>query len=720
MSFQDTELDSFESSFEEDYNEEPFFNDTPTEELEDFSSEEPSFNEPDFDEPSFDEPSIDEDISVDNEFSIDEGPSFKEPTFDGPTFDEPDLEEPTFEEPTLNEPELDIPDTIPEPDIPTSVVEQSDTPETISVSIETKDTKNNSADAGNSLPKENTSSIQVGLNMEDDPFLADADKTSVSEEKEEDTDKNEGEGSSENKKVGGTKDDVLPEDLLPDIPLWKKEMEYVFKNTVNESKFNLLHLYKRLEVISRNNWDTPNGMKDGDTFAVRLENNNILLFRFYEREVEVILKKGEEFSRTLVSRPDSAYRDFKTLKKFEAENQRSNMGMGVSYPKKLKRFLADLKPGEVLVFDKGNAYVCVDKEDQYIQLKRTCSSFEEGFSFKQLFSSYYTFNINMEKDADIQRFYEQVKTPTTDAVNVRIELLTTAQEIMNKCMSGLGPGKSKTVDFGPIMFHIKRARLSKAIKWYSDKGELIPDINVKIAIAWLNKAPVITTFSRKETNAILDFNDSVVKNHIETLYACGNFKEAFRIMQSYCMLNNGSLAIKLKTYMRGKGMKYKGYSYVFTSKGLFMLEYADGDFTKDPSSVKRATEEMFYDFCEAKYDDAYKVIQNSKKNEIMQKYPNATKEMAEKIADLATKYTLEKTGSLIQETDFDVEQDIGAFLDSYEDKAENMSKQDKEEIGLLSFEQLIHNAENHISSSDKARDSGGRESRGDDREVNGR
>ena len=319
MDFQNTELDSFEPSFEEDYNEEPFFNDTPTEELEDLSSE----------EPSFDEPSIDEDFSVDDDFSIDEGPSFEEPTFDGPSFDEPSFEEPTFEEPTLNEP--DIPDTVPEPDIPISM-EQSDTPESVSASIETKDTGNISADAGNSFPKENTSSIQVGLNIEDDPFLADADKMSASEEKEEDTDKNEGEGSSENKKAGSTKDDVSPEDLLPDIPLWKKEMEYVFKNTTNESKFNLLHLYKRFEVISRNNWGTPNGMKDGDTFAVRLENNNILLFRFYEREVEVILKKGEEFSRTLVSRPDSAYRDFKTLKKFEAKNQRSNIGMGVSYP----------------------------------------------------------------------------------------------------------------------------------------------------------------------------------------------------------------------------------------------------------------------------------------------------------------------------------------------------------------------------------------------------
>lgn len=451
------------------------------------------------------------------------------------------------------------------------------------------------------------------------------------------------------------------------ISSWKKEMSMCVREQRRVDRFNISALYLALIDISKK-YMSMNTMEEGKLFKVMLEDNSRLEFQFYKSGGCLIAYsvRGRE---VIVSKEDMETGNITELKNYEGKMKENNIGIGSPFPDRFKQIVKGILPGELLVFGNGKAYACIDEDPVAKRLKPSCKKTDlNNNPFIDLFKSYKTVTLHTEDWMEMQLFWSKVCDSDDDNLVVRIGSLTRAQETINKCTGGLSAGQTKKIDFGIISFHVKRSRLSKEYKWYLDNGKEIACETVKIIICWLNTAPVITDFKRNDNNAVLCFNDSLIKNKLNHLYKKKQYDVAYKLIMEYCTENKGTLKVSVKSLISDKE-QYVGKSIVFTKDGAFSLLYPDGDFTKDAASVTKAAEQEFIEFCQQKYDESYIYIKNEKMAEIREQYRNAPEELAEKVAERATEMSLENT-----EADMGIEvaeEDVSTLVESFATDLEN-------------------------------------------------
>lgn len=445
------------------------------------------------------------------------------------------------------------------------------------------------------------------------------------------------------------------------ISSWKKEMSVAVREQRTSDLFDISALYHTLTDIAEKHIRI-NDMEEGRLFKVMLEDNSRLEFQFYKTGCSVI-SYGESGREVLISKEDMINGDITQLKAYEEKMKENVVGIGSPFPNRFKQMISSVSPGELLVFGNGKAYACMDEDPAAKYLKPACRKTDLSFTpFIDLFKAYKTIRLHTDDWMEMQLFWSKVCEKDSDDLVARISSFTRAQETINRCTGSLGAGQTKKIDFGIISFHVKRSRLSKEYKWYLDNGKEIGSETVKTIICWLDAAPVVTDFKRSDNNAILSFNDSLIKEKLNSLYKKKQYAVAYQLVNEYCAVNKGTLKVSMKSLVPEKD-QYVGKSIVFSKDGAFMLLYPDGDFTKDAASVIPATEQDFISFCQLKYDESYIYIKNEKMAEIREQYRNAPEELAEKVAERATERTME-----VSETDMGLEvaeDDVSTLIESF-------------------------------------------------------
>lgn len=455
-----------------------------------------------------------------------------------------------------------------------------------------------------------------------------------------------------------------------EIQKWKKEMAYIVNTIHKEDRFDLVRLYKSLRKSGE--WFIArNAIEEGTLFKVLLESGSCMELQFF-RFYTLLTSYGEEGRQVLVNKTESIREEYKTLEGYAIAMKENKLGVGAPYPEEFKNVMQALRPGELIVFDRGISYAEIKKEEDTAYLKKACSKTDAASAsdFVSLFKNYKTTEVDTGDKISLQRFWNLVGNKDTYSMNARVEALSDAQLLINKCAGTLAAGQTKKLDFGVIVFHVKRSRLKKVLKWYSGNGESIDEDTVKVMIAWLNAAPVITEFKRADNNAVHDFNDRMIKESLESLYRKKDYATAYRLVSEYCRKEKGSLSVSQTSYVKN-GMKYGGVSFLFTQDDVFKLEYPDGDFTKDAASIKKADIKEFTTFCEEKYNDSFISLKNEKIAAIREQYKSAPENVMEKVAEHAAMRELEET---IPDIDVSiVEQDVSTLADSFKEQDSSLA-----------------------------------------------
>lgn len=418
---------------------------------------------------------------------------------------------------------------------------------------------------------------------------------------------------------------------------WEINMYSALRIAMNQSKYDILNLYLKLEKASKKFFEI-NEMTEGDTFTIPLEDGSFLEHKFYKDCTTVDLINPDKTIKSAITREDSYKKEYSFLDGYTQALKNSEMGIGPHYPEELKEFLKNIKVGEVLVFDNGKSFVCSLNDGEQLNLIQTSNNTKVPHISEINKSKSYS--VILSNKLSLQHFYSAVRDNYNDDLRCRITTTNKAQELINRCYAGLDK-KTKKIKIGPNEFKVKKSINSNKMKWYDNNGNKIEEEKVKLLLGWLDIVPVITEFKREETDPQNEFNDNIIREEINKLFAGKYFMDAADMLSKYCVANNQELSINLSSYIDNNG-NYEATTFVFRSDNnncrIFKLSYADNDFTKDPNQIEEVDEADFYEFCEQKFDERFIMIENDIKKEILKNYPQYKGKLFEKIIhDLAEK-----------------------------------------------------------------------------------
>ncbi len=420
-------------------------------------------------------------------------------------------------------------------------------------------------------------------------------------------------------------------------------------------RFNLSGLYIALERESKELFK-KGLLKEGEAFPIPLENGNTLEMRFY-KEYSTLNQIAKDRTTHLISKKDSFAKEYNALYAVEDMAKASMIGIGYAHPEHLAEYLGNVKPGEILIAGK-DALVCTFNMGGNVSFAKR--SFKTETPRISELSKAESVCVVLNSYISVQEFYRNTRNRVTESAEYRVETLTTAQQLLNRLFAG---DSTKQIKLGPNRFYAQKE--NGQMRYFGEDGVEIPEETLKITIAWLNRAPVITEY-RKTKSGTIDFQDKTLASNVEKLLNEGNYPKAFSTLLSYQESKNDNKPITFKSYIR-QGNDYKAIAFTFKNINgickVYKSEFENDDFTGKESFVP-VTSKDFRSFCSEKYEQNYALMISIHKSEIYNQYPNCKGDLADKIAQrLSIKDTL-FANSNIEYSSYAEE----SLLDAYEDR----------------------------------------------------
>ena len=175
------------------------------------------------------------------------------------------------------------------------------------------------------------------------------------------------------------------------------------------------------------------------------------------------------------------------------------------------------------------------------------------------------------------------------------------------------------LDLGPICVTIKKSRMS-GVKYYNSDNQVMDEEQLQKIYAWMDTCPVMVGFERENASLEDNFNDSLFNFEIEQYISEGKFQYVIDLIKNYCTENKGGVKVIFKSYIRNN-YDYEAVGYVFSFENEAMIlrraVFDDNDIEKRIIALKKVGSREFLEFCDTKYNSDYFLIQNKKKQVLM-------------------------------------------------------------------------------------------------------
>ena len=379
------------------------------------------------------------------------------------------------------------------------------------------------------------------------------------------------------------------------------KMHLALNDVIKEDSQNLLAVYSGLkDIVKQENADLQNG----DTFSVSMSNQAILRFIYEDNELKLKADMDKD-AEYLVSVQDSMDAEYKDLIRYEDKMRENGVSIGLSYPLEFKDLLEQTNYNDMLIFDNGNAYFCTEKTTDDIRLKQVFESHQ-----KDLLKTYHEFEINFDDYVDIQDFYNEVKNPLTNAVNVKKQDLNEIDELFQSIKNN--KGMKLHLDKNDIK--INKSLFAKEPTWNSENGK-VSEEKAKIAYAWVKNAPVQIDFIRTEKDKEStkeNFSDLIVKEQVDYLLSQQDFESANNLMQDYSLVNP-DLEIRIKSCTEKDYMNFENNLLVYKNNKIFSI---------DNMGISQIGDEEMGKFLNNKYGKDYISIKTKEISDVFQKNPD--------------------------------------------------------------------------------------------------
>lgn len=445
---------------------------------------------------------------------------------------------------------------------------------------------------------------------------------------------------------------------------WEYSMTSAMRVAMKQNKFNILNLYIKLEKASKKYLESGE-MKNGDVFFIPLEDGAFLEQKFYDKYSTLSLINPDKTAIMVISEQDSITQEYRYLLGYSQALKNSGLGIGARYPEKLPQILKEIKIGQVLVFDNGRSFVCEKNENGFLQLVRTSDT--TNIPHISAFKDSERISVLLYDNISLQHFYAQVRDDYNDDVRFRITTTYKAQEILNQCLAGLDKN-TKLLKIGPNEIRVKRNFLSKELSFYNKNGTKVPEESIKLMLGWLDAAPVITEFKRKNHTAETEFNDNMIRSDFDTLFSLEGYEEAYTLIAGYCKQNEKDLSINFNSYIDGEAVSFI-FKYENDVCHIYKANFANNNYNSEPTSIKEVSDKEFIAFCEVKYNETFIRVHNDIKNEILQTYPQYHGEFLDKVINNLTEKKI-KEEKLFSPEITPIREDLSTLIESLEEQYE--------------------------------------------------
>lgn len=451
------------------------------------------------------------------------------------------------------------------------------------------------------------------------------------------------------------------------IPTEKRLLYDIIKKPERD-RFDFVGLYLDMDSLGKR-MISGNRIAPGYIFESPVEDETRLEFIFHTTATGLRVLATDE-KKTLVSLEQAKRKDLNDLLRYQKEQEQSGYGIGSKYPPAFVEKLSSLVPGEILVAPL-KMFVCIRNNKKRLILKEVHRNSPIALPILKTFSSYSEERISLDYAPMLQALWNECVERGRESAQITISTMDTAQELINKLVADLGRS-DKRIDIGPVSFTVRKNILGE-IRWYDDEGRSIDGENVKILIAWLNSAPVITSIER--TGSPSGFSDNAVLDLLGEMYRNKDYISAFNTLKAYCKKNHGRITIKLHSYVRDKEKelpRFNAITFTFSENEVTLSYHKDNLLTEPETDPRPATEKDFVEFCEQKYRERYDLIMDSSKQEILQSYPQVANEIADKVAARMAEAKMEKE-DMAKGIDISFEQersDLDEIVESSKSKAE--------------------------------------------------
>lgn len=377
---------------------------------------------------------------------------------------------------------------------------------------------------------------------------------------------------------------------------------------------NLASLYFELEAMG-SQIAGHGGMDRYQSYDIQLEDGSFARMQFITCDgepramLDLFKLNGEVVP--LITKTDLMARDYKNLNDYLSANP---VGIGHRFPEKLKDLLLEeFTPGRLISFDlmgytKMRSYVCVSRGDGYVTLKEAFLGNFKDISAEK-FMNTTEVKLYLGNPADIQSFYNNIKTYAGNILPRCEDIGCFAQEQVNAVTCRLRPGKSAVLTFGSERLHVKKSLIGNRLTWYDKNGHKITESAAKVFIAWCHNAPVAAEI--KDENKLIGDKETYgqylkYERHIMDR----QFLEAAVTLEGLCSEKKKDFAVNFHTYGEGDDMKAVSFCFKSTPEGcdIYRIYYRDDDFRSEPERITKVELSDFIDFCTEKFIDTAKSI----------------------------------------------------------------------------------------------------------------
>lgn len=456
---------------------------------------------------------------------------------------------------------------------------------------------------------------------------------------------------------------------------WQKELESVYATAVFNKSNDLKDLYIKLETVALK-YINDRKMPEGTEFIIDVGTYPALKMKFFApfSEVYEYDEKNDNWDKVLSKQNNAKFEYNNVLDFYNDLLKRTGQFIGEKFPKDLYATINKSNPGDLLKFEHGNTYVCIQNDSKGLFLKKVKDK-DDKLSLKAFNNSEVIEITTFEND--LQKFYADNRAKSGNLNLHTITVNYMAQEYINNITANLKEHSTKTIDFGPVRLHVNK-KSDNTLRWFNKNGQIVDEKDVKTLIGYFNAHGIEREYKRNTQLPIKMIDDIDCEKEVEELINNKKYPKAYNVLKKHVENNKKSLIITNSGYKLENG-NYIATGYSFAYKDgevkLYKLSYQNNDITSVQKVENEVSEQEFIDFYKEAYMHHQYELLKANKNYIDNRYKNISHDIERKIVkDLSEKEILksddgEQKVTLTEHENVQIkytDEDIDNLLDSFD------------------------------------------------------
>ncbi len=389
---------------------------------------------------------------------------------------------------------------------------------------------------------------------------------------------------------------------------YEKEMMYAYKKAAMDYSSDITALYIELEHIA-DKYLKSGEISPGHSFPVPLGNRAVLTFSFYEESTRALVFQYEAEKLEVLFREDefgpaAVEKEHITLDAISRLLKAMGTAIGAPVSKEFVMMLKTIKPGEILSFEEGSAYVCEKNDGLNLALKPVYRGNVSSLNISD-FLDMPSVNIDLFDWTSCGRFYTENKKYLTESTELGVTKLSQAVEQVKNIESHMKKG-ANIVQIGPVKLCADKKLFGK-VTWRDGDGKIIPRESVEYLAGYLNSHPkeVKLVRTNEETPSTL-LSDEEFLLKIENYSKSGDFDKVCYEITSEVISEKSAVSVEVKGYQKDGEFSYKAKSFQFVEENgackIFECYHKDNNVGSEIDGQKEVTPAYFASVYKGFYD----------------------------------------------------------------------------------------------------------------------